>query len=55
MVETQLEMSPPNDGGTIVASGFSDDDIREIGDRIANLTLLEAKELSEYLDLECDG
>lgn len=51
-VETLSEMSPPNGGGKIIATLFPDDDIRELGDRIANLTLLQAKELSDYLDAQ---
>lgn len=47
---TQTSMSPPNNNsGGVICAGFADDEVSEIGDRIANLTLLEAKELSEYL------
>jgi len=51
-VETQVVMAPPpphNGKGTAASSDFSDH-IREIGDKIASLTLLEGKELSDYLD-----
>lgn len=33
-----------------VALAMADDEIRELGDRIANLTLKDAKELSDYLE-----
>lgn len=32
-----------------IMMAFDDDYIRELGDRIANLTLAEAQELNEYL------
>jgi len=44
-------MQPPHNGGFAIASGFADDDIREIGDRIAELTNREALELSAYLEM----
>lgn len=47
--------APPNDKA--IATLFPDDEIRNLGDKIANLTVLEAKELSEYLewkDSQCD-
>lgn len=52
MIDTQTQMSPPNNGGTAIALAFPEDDdyIRELGDQIANLTLKEAVELSEYLE-----
>jgi hypothetical protein len=49
MLELQTSMNnlPPIDNLISVAN--DDDDIRELGDRIANLTLAETKELNEYL------
>ena len=51
-METQVILVPPgNDGGiAIAAPGDYDGDIREIGDKLAGLTLLEAKRLTEYLN-----
>ena len=45
---TREEKSPPIKPPA-VATGFEDDDIRDLGDRIAKLTLREAKELQQYL------
>jgi len=39
---------PPNDKKTLV--GFPDDEIRELGDRIMQLTGAQAKQLSDYLE-----
>ena len=49
MLELQTSMNnlPPIDN--MISAGNADDYIRELGDRIANLTLIEAKELHEYL------
>ena len=51
-METQAILTPPGsgDGIAIAAPGDYDDDIREIGDKLAGLTLLEAKRLTEYLN-----
>lgn len=51
-VETQPAMAPPNTPTKYTATQFPDDEIREIGDRIAGLTILEAKELSDYLETQ---
>ena len=49
-IETQTAMQPPKQPpNKKIATGFPDD-IREIGERIANLTLLQAKELFDYLN-----
>jgi len=49
MLELQTSMNnlPPIDN--LISAANDDDDIRELGDRIANLSLIEAKELNEYL------
>ena len=48
-----LGFYPPGDGGPPIATATSDDDpIRDIGDRIANLTLKQAAQLKEYLNNE---
>lgn len=46
MMDTQSEKQPPTNT-VVIATGF--DDIRELGDRIAQLRLKEAKELTEYI------
>jgi hypothetical protein len=48
-LETNFDLSPPSPP-TLVATGFADDDIRDLGDRIANLTLLEARDLANYIE-----
>lgn len=50
-METQVVLVPPNNGGgiAIASPGEYDEDIRDIGDQIASLTLLQAKQLSGYL------
>ena len=48
MLKTEVSNDPPNN--TIIATaGDYDDNIRAIGDQIANLSLKDAKELSDYL------
>jgi len=48
---TQTQGSGGKGGGVMVATGADyPGDIREIGDQIANLTLKEAVELSQYLE-----
>lgn len=47
--QTQLSNSPPNNNIKSIASGNYDDYIREIGDKIANLTPEEANELNDYI------
>ena len=42
-------MLPPNPPSSVIAAGFSDDYIRDLGDRIANLTIEQAIELNKYL------
>jgi hypothetical protein len=49
MIETLPAMSPPNNNGKDVSLSFPDDEIRDLGDRIANLTIKEAVKLSAYL------
>lgn len=50
MYTTQPQQTPPNNGGNVATlAGFEDDDIPALGDQIAALTMLEAKELSDYL------
>ena len=44
--ETKAEMPPP---GTTVAVATDYDDIHELGDRIAELTMKQTVELLEYL------
>jgi hypothetical protein len=48
VLQTQLASPPPMPPSKI-ALGFEDDEIRELGDRIAALSPVEARELSEYL------
>lgn len=50
--QTQPEFAaPPGNGGGIAVAcpGDFEDNIREIGDQIANLTLLQARDLANYL------
>ena len=51
MPKTEAAGNPPsnNGNGKVVAAGDFSDKIREIGDRIANLSMKDAKELSDYL------
>lgn len=42
-------MKPPKGPGSIT-TGWPDDDIRDLGDRIAGLTPQQAKELEDYLE-----
>jgi len=52
MPELQTVMPPPKPPkNPTLATGFPDD-IRELGDSIANLSVREAKELSLYLETE---
>ena len=52
-VQTQPVMAPPpNNNDKILAYFWPDDEISEIGDQIVNLTLLQAKELSDYLETQ---
>lgn len=46
---TQMSMSPPNNGSNIATAADFPDDIRELGDRIAQLTPKEAADLSVYM------
>jgi hypothetical protein len=46
---TQMSMSPPNKGGNIALAADFPDDIRELGDRIAALSVKEAAALAAYL------
>jgi hypothetical protein len=48
-VMTQSAMQPPNGGGTALVGGEYPDDVRALGDQIAGLTLLQAKELNDYM------
>lgn len=48
MIATQSEISPPQKPPK-VGLNLYDDYIRELGDRIANLTLEEAQELNDFL------
>jgi hypothetical protein len=51
-MNTLSQLSPPNNnGGKNIGADFPDD-IRDLGDRIANLTMLQAKELSDYLEVQ---
>lgn len=52
--QTQVILEPPHNGGTAVACGFADDYIRDLGDRVAFLTLAEAAELKTYLERAYD-
>lgn len=46
-----MDAAPP--GNTkITVAGFPDDEIRELADRIASLTLREAAELNRYLEFK---
>ena len=47
MIATQVEVPPPKNPPKI-ATGYSDN-IRDLGDKIAALSLEDTKELSEYL------
>jgi hypothetical protein len=47
LTQTQMNNLPPIDNQ--ISAAYDDDDIRELGNCIANLTLIEAKELHEYL------
>jgi large subunit ribosomal protein L7/L12 len=50
-MEPATQGSGDKGGGVMVATGAEyPDDIREIGDQIANLTLIQAVELSQYLE-----
>lgn len=51
MPQTQTEIGqiPPSD--VSVATGFADEDIRRLGDRIAQLTSLQLSELRQYLEV----
>lgn len=48
-VETKSDRQPPSNG-SVVATGFWDDEIKEIGDKIVSLDVCQAKELFEYLE-----
>lgn len=53
MIELMTAGQPPNNVDKFTASAADfPDDIREIGDAISALTLLEAKELVNYLQKE---
>lgn len=46
--ETKSNLTPlPTTG--VIATGYEDDEIRQVGDNIAALTEKDAKELGEYL------
>tara|TARA_Y100000034_G_scaffold133308_1_gene198420 strand:- start:978 stop:1148 length:171 start_codon:yes stop_codon:yes gene_type:complete len=48
-LQTDMSMVPP--GGISTTLAWPDDDyIRELGDQIASLTLVEAVELNKYLE-----
>ena len=47
-MDTQSQFGPPH-VPTNVATGFADDEIRELGDKIADLTPSEAKNLMQYI------
>lgn len=47
--ETQVANVPPRNTGKRVASDFPDD-IRGIGDQVAGLTLVQARELVQYIE-----
>jgi hypothetical protein len=51
-MNTQEQLSPPNngDGNVVTCAGFPE----ELGDQIANLTISEAQELTEYLKIRRD-
>lgn len=53
MIELQTQNDIPPTDTKNTACGFEDDDIRELGDRIANLSLIGANELKEYLRQKC--
>jgi len=49
-MKTKTEMNPPNaPPDKEVGSGFKDDKIREIGDRIAAMQIKERNDLAEYI------
>ncbi len=51
MPETQAKMEPPKGPPPrVVATGFPDDPIQELGERIAALPKESAKKLSQYVD-----
>lgn len=52
MAKLQTAMSNYPPGGVGTALAWPDDEIPELGDRIASLTLAEAVQLSRYLDQE---
>lgn len=48
--QTQTVLVPPNVPPTnFIGNEFPEDDIRDLGDRIANLTNLQSIELSNYM------
>lgn len=49
MVQTQVSLVPPHNIDKSIACADWPDEIRELGDQIANLTLVEAHRLSLYL------
>lgn len=49
-MQTATAMSPPSGTNPNVGLAFPDDEIEQIGDEIANLTLVEAVNLTRYLD-----
>jgi len=46
---TQMSMSPPNNVVNIAIAADFPDDIRELGDRISQLTPKEAADLADYI------
>lgn len=46
-------IGPPNDGGVTTCAGEFDDNIKELGNKIVNLTSKEVSELNRYLG-ECN-
>lgn len=49
MTMTQVAGSPPNNTNKSIAADYPDD-IRALGDQIADLTVLQAHELAQYLE-----
>jgi len=46
---------PPGDPPVATGGQFADDEIRELGDRIARLTQVQARELKDYLEERIGG
>lgn len=49
-LQTQIDNNPPSNINIALMNDDYDDDIKKLGDRIANLTIKECIEVNQYIE-----